>query len=66
MTKIEEIEQRIRRLSRSELTAFRDWFQSYDADAWDRQIERDVAAGRLDDLADEARTAHEAGRSKPL
>lgn len=66
MTKIDEIEQRIRRLSRSELTAFRDWFLSYDAEAWDRQIERDAAAGRLDELADEARAAHEAGRTKPL
>ena len=66
MTKIEEIEQRIRRLSRSELTAFRDWFLNYDAEAWDRQIERDAAAGRLDELADEARAAHGAGRTKPL
>jgi len=66
VTKIDEIEQRIRRLSRSELTAFRDWFLSYDAEAWDRQIERDAAAGRLDELADEARAAHEAGRTKPL
>ncbi|MEX0696035.1 MAG: hypothetical protein WEB85_08150 [Dongiaceae bacterium] len=66
MTEIKEIEQRIRRLSRNELTAFRDWFLSYDAEAWDRQIERDAAAGRLDELADEARGAHEAGRTKPL
>ncbi len=66
MTEIKEIEQRIRRLSRNELTAFRDWFLSYDAEAWDRQIERDAAAGKLDDLADEARSAHEAGRTKPL
>ena len=66
MTEIKEIQQRIRRLSRSELTAFRDWFLNYDAEAWDRQIERDAAAGRLDELADEARAAHEAGRTKPL
>jgi len=66
VTEIKEIEQRIRRLSRNELTAFRDWFLSYDAEAWDRQIERDAAAGKLDDLADEARSAHEAGRTKPL
>jgi len=66
VTEIKEIEQRIRRLSRNELTAFRDWFLSYDAEAWDRQIERDAAAGRLDELADEARSAHEAGRTKPL
>jgi hypothetical protein len=26
----------------------------FDADAWDRQFEEDVSAGRLDALADEA------------
>jgi hypothetical protein len=66
MTKIEKIEQEIRRLTATELTAFREWFQRYDADAWDRQIERDIAAGKLDKLAEEARADHAAGKSKPL
>jgi hypothetical protein len=66
MTKIEKIEQEIQRLSPSELAAFRDWFQKYDANAWDRQIERDVSAGRLDKLAEEARAEHVAGKTKPL
>jgi hypothetical protein len=66
MTKIEKIEQEIQRLTPSELAAFRDWFQKYDADAWDRQIERDISAGRLDKLADEARAEHAAGKTKPL
>ena len=30
-----------------------DWVE-YDAAAWDRRIEEDIAAGRLDALADEA------------
>ena len=66
MTKIEKIEQEIRRLTPSELTAFHDWFHRYDADAWDRQIERDVAAGKLGRLAEEARAEHAAGKTKPL
>lgn len=66
MTKIEKIEQEIQRLTPSELAAFRDWFHKYDADAWDRQIERDAAAGKLDRLADEARAEHAAGKTKPL
>jgi hypothetical protein len=36
------------------LAAFREWFVQLDAEAWDRQIEEDVAAGRLDSLAEEA------------
>jgi len=51
---IEEVEEAVRRLSPKELAAFRDWFARLDAAAWDRQIEEDIAAGRLDGLADEA------------
>jgi hypothetical protein len=42
------------------LAAVRDWFT--DAAEWDRQFERDVAAGRLDALADEALTDLDNGR----
>ena len=66
MTKIEKIEQEIQRLTPSELAAFRDWFRKYDADAWDRDIERDIAVGKLDRLADAARAGHAAGKTKPL
>jgi hypothetical protein len=40
--------------SREELSAFRKWFQHFDADAWAKQFEQDVAAGRLDSLGNEA------------
>jgi hypothetical protein len=49
-----EIEAAVLRLTPSELDAFRTWFAEFDAAAWDRQIEDDVAAGRLDALANEA------------
>jgi hypothetical protein len=51
---LQEIEDAVRRLSCEELAAFREWFTPLDAAAWDRQIEEDVAAGRLDALAQEA------------
>ncbi len=54
MSTIEEIEDAVRRLSSKELASFRAWFAQFDAAAWDRQIDEDVAAGRLDALADEA------------
>jgi len=41
-------------LSKEELSEFRAWFGEFDAEAWDRQLEEDVAAGRLDFLAEEA------------
>lgn len=54
MSTIEEIENAVGQLSAEELAAFRAWFAEFDAAAWDRQIEQDIVAGRLDALADEA------------
>lgn len=54
MVSVQEIEQAVLRLSASELAEIRDWFAEIDADSWDRQIEGDIAAGRLDVLAAEA------------
>lgn len=54
MSTIQEIESAVRKLSPKELQAFRKWFQGFDAEAWDRQFEEDVKAGRLDALAEEA------------
>jgi len=42
--------------------SFRRWFREFDARAWDRQIEEDVQAGRLDALADAALKDFESGR----
>ena len=54
MFSIQEIEQAIRQLSAEDLSAFRTWFIEFDATLWDSQLENDVAAGRLDKLAEEA------------
>ena len=63
MSKLEALEKRVSGLSAEELSEFRQWFAEFDAAAWDRQIERDVKAGKLDELADEALRAHTAGKS---
>jgi hypothetical protein len=66
MSKVESIERQVQDLSTEELVAFRKWFAVFDAEAWDRQFERDVAAGRLDDMAERALKDHAAGRSTKL
>jgi hypothetical protein len=66
MGDVEKIEQDVRALSPEELAQFRAWFLDYDWAAWDRQLERDVQAGRLDYLADKALRDHTAGKTKPL
>ena len=62
MGSISEIEDAVVRLSPADLAAFREWFAEFDADAWDRQIEGDIAAGRLDALAGEALDDLQTGR----
>ena len=66
MSAIHEIEAAVSKLSREELLAFRDWFSDFDATAWDRQFEKDVADGRLDTLADEALRELREGRCRDL
>lgn len=46
MSTIEEIEEAIRKLPEEELVTLSAWFAEFDAAAWDRQFERDVAEGR--------------------
>lgn len=62
VTRIEKIEQQIRALSPEELAALRVWFASFDAEAWDRQLEADIEAGKLNAMAERALRAHAAGR----
>ena len=66
MGKIENLEEQIRALSPEEFTRFREWFAQFDAEAWDRQLEADVKAGKLDKLAERALRAHAAGQSTEL
>ncbi|HEX8671180.1 MAG TPA: hypothetical protein VF710_04800 [Longimicrobium sp.] len=63
---LDEIEHAVSGLSPADLSRFREWFFEFDAEVWDRQFEKDVAAGRLDALADEALADLSAGRTKPL
>jgi hypothetical protein len=66
MSKVEKIEQEVQALSPTELAEFRAWFLEYDWAAWDRQLERDVQAGRLDAFAEKALRDHAAGKTTPL
>jgi hypothetical protein len=66
MDKIENIENEIRNLTTAELATFRKWFIEFDADAWDRQLERDGASGKLADLAKKSLSDHKSGKSTEL
>ncbi len=66
MSKVKRIERQVRDLSSQELTEFREWFLEFDWQVWDRQLERDAEAGKLDSLAEEALREHAAGKTKPF
>jgi hypothetical protein len=66
MTTVAEITGAVKRLPKKDLARFRKWFAEFDAAVWDRQLESDVAAGRLDALMREAQHDHRAGRTKAL
>lgn len=63
---VEELESVVSRLSVEELARFAAWFEEYRADEWDRQIEADILAGRLDAAGRQADEDFEADRMTPL
>jgi hypothetical protein len=66
MSELQEIERAVSQLSSTELLAFRNWFAEFEAEMWDRQLEEDVAAGRLNKLAEQALEHLRAGRCTDL
>jgi len=66
MTTVAEISGAVRRLPKRELAKFRKWFAEFDAAAWDRESDEDVASGRLEALAREALRADRSGRIREL
>lgn len=63
---VKEIERQVRKLPRTRLMMFREWFQRFDAEVWDRQIERDVRGGKLSKFAKEALASYKAGKAKEI
>lgn len=66
MDTLQDIQTAVSQLSAQQLAAFRAWFAEFDAEIWDRELERDVAAGRLDALAEEALQALRDGQCTDL
>ena len=66
MTKLEQIEKSIAALSDQELKELASWFDELRWQRWDRQIEDDSKAGRLDKFIAEAKAELAAGKTRPL
>ncbi len=66
MTQVQRIEEEVASLPKVELAKFRSWFENFDAKAWDKQIEKDIASGKLDDVANKAIADFKAGNYKEI
>jgi hypothetical protein len=63
---IQEIEAAITQLPVQEVDELMAWLEEYHAQIWDRQIESDLEAGRLNALLSEVDEEYEAGLAEPL
>jgi hypothetical protein len=63
---VTELEKAVSSLPLGEFKEFRQWFADYDMAQWDKQIEEDSAAGRLDHWIERAMEDYHAGRTTDL
>ncbi len=61
---VQEIEAAIAKFSRDEREQVRAWLDEFEAEVWDRQIEEDAQAGRLDSLLQQTKREYVAGQRK--
>ncbi len=66
MSRVEELQTAIAALAPEEYARLRQWFVERDWEQWDRQIEEDAQAGKLDSLIEEAMTEKAQGRLREL
>ena len=66
MTTVTEIKQAVQSLPEDEFEQFSSWFDAYEEEHWDKQIERDQKSGPLRDLMKKARNDFEAGKCSRL
>jgi hypothetical protein len=63
---VKEIKSAIAQLPPTKVAELAEWFEEFHAQLWDKQLEEDVKAGRLDSLLREADQDHESGRCEKL
>jgi hypothetical protein len=66
MSELKDLKQTIRKLPPVKLAKLRTWFVEFDHLMWDRQIEADAKAGKLDKLADQALADYKGGKAREV
>lgn len=63
---VQEIQSAIRHLPDNQIHKLSAWLIEYCNQRWDKQIEEDAKAGRLDKLINQAKEDYKNGLTKPL
>jgi hypothetical protein len=66
MSTVQEIESAITQLKPKQIHAVADWLLEYRERLWDKQIEADAQAGKLDSLIKKAKAGYRAGKATPF
>lgn len=66
MTTVKEIERAIEALPKSDLAVLSTWFDKFESEMWDDQIEADERNGRFDELRAEALGEYVSGLVKEI
>ena len=66
MTQVDHLKAEIEALPEEDFIRLREWFAEKDWQHWDERLEKDVAAGKLDFLRDEAKAAKAEGKLRDL
>jgi hypothetical protein len=66
MSTVQEIESAIKKLKPKEIRKVGDWLDELRDELWDKQIEADAKAGRLDKMIAKAKADFRAGKATPF
>jgi hypothetical protein len=61
-----EIIDQVQKLPPAKVFELGQWLREYEAALWDKQIETDIRAGKLDKLGEEALAELRAGKTRPF
>ena len=63
---IQQLELAVTQLPPKDLARFREWFDGFDAQVWDKQFEADAESGKLDKIAEQSLNDYRTGKAKEL